>query len=330
MIKYICGSLALKYTEFKSALGEGKSFPVYLLEGEDAFFKERSLSLLIDKFVSEPELNLVTLSSDCTCDELITSLNGYPFMSEKRMTVIKDFYPKQEYFKSGLKEYLENPSDYSILVIINDKTFDNFSKFSCVCRVECSKAETNLLIRWIKAECAKYSVVIDAETARVLAEFCSSDMTRIETETNKLCCYVGDGGTITRKEIEEMVSRDTDYKIYEMTDFIARKQFDLAFFVIKDMLSKGESPQMIITSVYNYFRKLLHASISNMTVIELAKCLNIKEYPAKKLLEQSAKFKKRALKSAVDALTDADYRIKSGRNDADEMLWHTVFKIMTE
>ncbi|MBE7083271.1 MAG: DNA polymerase III subunit delta [Clostridiales bacterium] len=330
MIKYICGSLALKYTEFKLALGEGKSFPVYLLEGEDAFFKERGLSLLVNKFVSEPNLNLVTLPSDCSCDELITSLNGYPFMSEKRMTVIRDFYPKQDFFKGGLNNYLENPSDYSVLVIINDKTLDAFKKFDCVCVVECNKAEMPLLVRWIKGECAKNSVTIDAETASVLAEYCSSDMTRIETETNKLCCYVGEGGAITKTEIDEMVSRDTDYKIYEMTDYIAKKQFDLALFVIKDMLSKGESAQMIITSVYNYFRRLLHASISNMTATELAKCFSIKEYPAKKLLEQSAKFKKRALKSAVDTLTDADYRIKSGRNDADEMMWYSVFKIMTD
>ncbi len=320
----------MKYTEFKSTLGEGKAFPVYLVEGEDAFFKERSLSLLVNKFVSQPELNLVTLPSDCTLDQLITSLNGYPFMSEKRMTVIRDFYPKQDYFKSGLKEYLENPFEYSVLVIINEKPTDVFSKFDSVCTVDCGKAEMSLIVRWIKGECAKYLVTIEAETAKTLAEYCSSDMTRIETETRKLCFYVGEGGTITKNELDEMVSRDTDFKIYEMTDFIAKKQFDSALFVIKDMLSKGESAQMIITSVYNYFRRLLHASISNMKADELAKCFNIKEYPARKLLEQAGKFKKRALKSAVDTLTDADYRIKSGRNDADEIMWYSVFKIMTD
>ena len=320
----------MKYTEFKSTLGEGKAFPVYLVEGEDAFFKERSLSLLVNKFISQPELNLVTLPSDCTLDQLITSLNGYPFMSEKRMTVIRDFYPKQDYFKSGLKEYLENPFEYSVLVIINEKPTDVFSKFDSVCTVDCGKAEMSLIVRWIKGECAKYLVTIEAETAKTLAEYCSSDMTRIETETRKLCFYVGEGGTITKNELDEMVSRDTDFKIYEMTDFIAKKQFDSALFVIKDMLSKGESAQMIITSVYNYFRRLLHASISNMKADELAKCFNIKEYPARKLLEQAGKFKKRALKSAVDTLTDADYRIKSGRNDADEIMWYSVFKIMTD
>lgn len=330
MIKCIRGSLVLKYTEFKNAVGEGKVSPVYLFEGEDAFFRERGFSLLLNKFVSEPDLNLVTLTSDCTSDQLITSLNGYPFMSPKRMTLIREFYPKQDFIKGGLNDYLINPSEYSILVILNEKPCETLKKFDSVCVVDASKADASLLVKWIKAECSKYSVNIDGETAKILSEYCSSDMTRIQTETNKLCAFVGDGGTIGKSEVDEMVVKNTDYKIYEMTDFIAKKQFDSALFIIKDMLFKGESSQMIITSVYNYFRRLLHAAIANMDAVQLAKHFNIKEYPAKKLIEQAGKFKKRALKSAVDALTDADYRIKSGQNDADEMMWLTVFKIMTD
>jgi DNA polymerase III delta subunit len=330
MIECICGSLVLKYTEFKNAVGEGKVFPVYLFEGEDAFFRERGFSLLLNKFVSEPELNLVTLPSDCGVDQLITSLNGYPFMSNKRMTVIREFYPKQDFISGGLKDYLTNPSEFSILVILNEKSSETLKKFDTVSVVDCGKADASLLIKWIKAECDKYLVRIDGETAKLIVEYCLSDMNRIQTETEKLCFFVGSTNEITKTEVEEMVSKSSDFKIYEMTDYIAKKQFDLAILVIKEMLSKGESAQMVITSVYNYFRRLLHASISNKDATELAKCFNIKEYPAKKLLEQAGKFKKRALKSAVDTLTDADFRIKSGRNDADEMMWFTIFKIMTD
>ncbi len=330
MIECIRGSSVLKYTEFKSAVGEGNVSPVYLFEGEDAFFRERGFSLLLNKFVSEPELNLVALPADCSVDQLVTSLNGYPFMSQKRMTVIRDFYPKQDFISGGLKEYLLNPSEFSILVILNEKSCETLKKYDSVCVVDCSKADASLLVKWIKAECDKNFVKIDGETAKLIVDYCLSDMNRIQTETEKLCFYVGKDNAITKTEVDEMVSRSSDYKIYEMTDYIAKKQFDLAILVIKEMLSKGESAQMVISSVYNYFRRLLHASISNKDATELAKCFNIKEYPAKKLLEQAKKFKKRALKSAVDALTDADFRIKSGRNDADEMMWLTVFKIMTD
>ena len=45
---------------------------------------------------------------------------------------------------------------------------------------------------------------------------------------------------------------------------------------------------------------------------------------------QASFFKKKSLKSAVDSLVDADYRFKSGLSSADEEMWLTIFKIMTE
>lgn len=320
----------MNYTEFKNRLESGESFSVYLFEGEDVFFRERGLKLLKNKFVENPELNLVVLDGEPSVGDLTASLNGYPFMSNKRMTVVKEFYPKQEYFKNGLKDYLENPSDCSILAVLNEKPCEALKKYSSVAVVDCSKADSSLLIKWIKAECGRADVAISGETAKILSEYCSSDMTRIETETNKLIAYVGAGGTVDTEVVDAMVARDIEYKIYELTDYIGRKKFDKAFSIITDMTAKNEPPQRILVSVYNYFRKLLLAAISGKTSAELAKLFGVKEFAARKTKEQAAMFKKRSLKSAVDLLTDYDYKIKSGQIDADSAMWISVFKIMTD
>jgi len=330
VLKCIRGSFVLKYTEFKNGLENGQTFSVYLFEGEDSYFRERGVKLLKSKFVAEPDLNLVTLDSDVSASELVASLEGFPFMSPKRMTIVREFYPKQDYFKSGFKAYLDNPSEVSILAILNEKPCETLKKYDTVAVVECKKADVSLLIKWIKAECAKDGVTIEAETAKILSEYCLSDMTRIETETHKLMSYVGKGGAISKEDVDAMVSRDYEYKIYEMTDYIAKKKFDKALSVIKDMMSKGETSQRILVAIYNYFRKLLHAAISDMDIQEMAVAFGVKEFAARKTKEQAAMFKKRALKSAVDALTDADYSVKSGKADADETMYLTVFKIMTD
>lgn len=320
----------MKFVEFKNSLENDKPFSVYLFEGEDAFFRERGFSLLKTRFVQEPELNLVSFGADLELSELLTSLNGYPFMSEKRMSVVREFYPKQDLFKKGLKDYLESPNNSSLLVILNEKQHEAFKKYSSVCVVECGKADVSLLIKWIKAECGRANVTIEAETAKLLSEFCSSDMTRIETETAKLIAYVGNGGNISNDDVYDMVSQDTEYKIYEMTDFIASKMFDKALMVIKDMMSKGEPAQRIIVSIYFYFRKLLHVAISDSDNKELAEMLGMQEFAVRKIKQQADKFKKKALKNAVDSLIDLDCKIKSGLIDADDGMFKTIFKIMLE
>ena len=91
----------MKFTEFKNGMADGKSFAVYLFEGEDAYFRERGMLLLKNKYVSEPDLNFVTLDGGFSAGELISSLEGYPFMSEKKVLVIQD----TKIFKKANEEY---------------------------------------------------------------------------------------------------------------------------------------------------------------------------------------------------------------------------------
>ncbi len=321
----------MKFTEFKNAVENGEDFSIVLAVGEDAFFRERTIALLKNKFIAEPTINAATFDGGSfSVQDLLSSLYAYPFMSEKRLTVIRDFYPKAEALKKDLKGYIENPPQGSLFLIVNEKPCEALSKFKTITQVECGKADLSIIVRWIKGRAGEDNVAIDGETAGLISEFCQADMTRVKSETEKLIALSGSGGTITRELVEENVSKSAEYKIYEMTDCIAKKKFDKAVEIIADMLYKGEPPQKLIVSVYNYFRKLLMVAISDLPPAALGNLLGMKEYAVKKTKEQAAMFKVRALKRAVDELADADYRIKSGRNEADELMWLNVFKIMTE
>lgn len=321
----------MKFSEFKNGLENGDNrSSIYLFEGDDAYFRERGLSVLKKRFLSEPSLNLSLFNgADFSVSEFASSLEAYPFMSEKRLTVIREFYPKKGSC-APLDSFAENPAESCMLIILNEKVCDYLKKLSNVCVVDCSKADISVLTRWIKATCHSSGVEIKAETASTVANFCLCDMTRISNETEKLISYAGNGGVIDDFAVSLLVPRDSEYKIYEMTDYISKKKFDLAYSVICDMLGKGETPQRIISSVYNYFRRLLFAAISAKTPTELSKTFGIKEYAATKTIAQAKMFKIRALKKTVDMLTDYDYRIKSGLIDSDEAMWISVFAIMID
>ena len=74
----------MNYSDFKNGLENGKVFPIYLFEGDDAFFRERALVLLKNKYLNEPQLNLAVFEGDkLSVSDVLSSLNAYPFMSEK-------------------------------------------------------------------------------------------------------------------------------------------------------------------------------------------------------------------------------------------------------
>lgn len=330
MINYNEGILRLKYTEFKKKHENGERFSVYLIDGEDAFFREKAWALIKDTLVSEPMLNLATFDGqDMDENQFIASLYQYPFMSEYRVTLVRDYYPKAEKIKGKLQEFITNPPSGEALVIINEKTHEAFKKYDNICHVECKREEAPIIVRWIKAKCTANGVAISDQTANLLAEYCLLDMTRISQETEKLIHYAFDKKVIERQDVDNNVHKDTEVKIYELTDAIGKKKFDVALSIISDMSDRNEPPIRILNSIYNYFRRLLLVAISDLRDSEIAEIFSIKEYAVKKAREQAKMFKKVALKKTVDMLIEIDYKIKAGYISQESSMWLAVFKIMT-
>lgn len=314
----------MKFADFKRGLESGELYGVYLFEGEETFFSSRGLSLLKRKFLSEESLNFASFSGE---DEegIIASAYMLPFMSEKRITCAYEFYPNGQTL-NRLSDFINSP-DSGLLIVINTKECKALKRDGVAC-IECQKATKYDVSRWIKAECARFSVKAEG-AAELLAEYCKCDMNRVEKETAKLIAYVGDGGTITDDVIKELVVKDAEYEIYKMTDYIAKRKFDDAIRVVNDMLVKGETPVRLISSIYRYFRRLLHVKISDMDDETLMKALSFSPYPFKLAKEQAKSFSSKALKRAVDLLFDSETEVKNGNVSADDRLFISVFKIMT-
>ncbi len=318
----------MNFGDFKRNTESGECSPIYLFEGEEKFYFKRALKLLTDRYLSEPSLNYAEFDEGADISEVIASCNQFPFLSEKRITVVHEFYPKKELKSGEVKDFFDNPSNSGILVILNSEKCEPLKKFPSVTTVDCKKAEKGDVVKYIKIECQKAGVDIDGETAALLGEFCQYDMTRISVETDKLISYAIKDGVINKKDVEELVYRDGESKIYKMTDAIGRKNFDLALKILGELTEGGETPQRLLVSVYNYFRRLLHVAISDKTVTELANLLETSEYPVRIAKEQAKLFKVKSLKAAVDLLSDADYNFKRGKTDIDNAFYTTLFKIM--
>lgn len=320
----------MKFTELKKNLPTVAD-NIFLIEGDDAFFRNGAVDLIKNTFVSQPELNFSAYDGDfvtSNCGEFISALTAYPFMSEKRMVLVKEFYPKPDFIEKNLSQYFINPVQETLFVIENVKSCDVLKKQPNVCYVDCDKADIDILSRWIVNETSRNGVRMISIDAEKLAEYCLRDMTKIANETKKLIDYAKPKGVITEEDVNLLVTKDTEYQIYEMTDYIGRKRYDQAFTTIKEMLAKGETPQRLIISIYNYFRRLLHVALSDLDNAELAKVLGIKEYAVKKTREQAKNFKKKSLKSAVDFLTDSDFFTKSGKTSFEDALSNALFEIL--
>ena len=87
----------MKYVDFRKFTDENGAKPIYLFEGEEAYFREKGEALLKARFLQEPTLDYAsfdgtTLKGDAL-KTLADAINSFPFVSEKRIVRVSEFYP---------------------------------------------------------------------------------------------------------------------------------------------------------------------------------------------------------------------------------------------
>ena len=75
--------MIIRFENLKKSLAE-TIYPVYLIEGEDAFFRERAVDSIKQAALKEPDFNYTRFSGadvKAEPDKLLMDLRSFPFMS---------------------------------------------------------------------------------------------------------------------------------------------------------------------------------------------------------------------------------------------------------
>lgn len=316
------------FSEFKQNLKQ-EIKNTYVFSGEENFFKSRGIELIKKAVLNFPEMDYDVFDADIEPSKLVNVLRQVPFMNEKRLVVVKDFYPNETLLKtSGLKELIEGVSSGSVLVVTNSAKCAVLEKMKGVTFVDCKRANLSDICVYISQTLKREGLEISRADCESISEYCCGNLVKIDTEITKLAAYCLNKAVINEIDIEKCVHKDTEYQIYELVNKLAVKNIDDALLILNALLAGSEKPQIIFISIYNCFRRMLHISLSSLSDAQLAVELNVKEYAVRKNREQAAKFKKKNLKNCVDILTKMDLKLKKGELSADYLLFKSCFSLM--
>lgn len=327
----------MKYVDFRKFTDENGARPIYLFEGEENYFREKGEGLLKSRFLQEPTLDYVSFEGSSLKGDklknLVDAVNSFPFMSQKRIVRVTEFYPTEKEYEGYLKELFENPPNDSLLLIVNmgkGKTGAvALAKKPNVTYVDCSKSDEETIKKWIFLTCKREGVMADGITCGKLAAYCVFDMARISKETEKLLTYcLASGATrLTDDIVEELVYPDSEYKIYELANALSKKNYSEYMKILNDLSTQGFNETTLLSALASYFRGLYEVSLARGSDQEIAALLGMKEYAVKKNREQAAKFKKAELLSLYEAVYSAISRIKCGELTAPSALKAVTAKL---
>lgn len=307
----------MEYTELKQSIAEGAK-PIYLLEGDDAYFRMKGEEQIKSAFLEMPELNFTSFDGEALkgsgISALVSAVKNYPFMAEKRIIKVSEFYPTENEYEKYLKSLFENFPPSSILIIVNSgaKKGVDLKRKHAVAFVNCGKADVEVVSKWVYITLRRAGVSAPTACCDSVAEYCLCDMARVSVEVQKLIDYKK-AGTLTREEVDALVFKDADYRIYELTNAAAARNFTRFCEIADELQKKAGDEVFILNGLFNYFKNLLTVIASNDTDANLSKLLKMKEYGVKKSREQAGRIGQSRLEEWVDYVYRAISDMKCGR-----------------
>lgn len=321
----------MKYTELKKDISQGDR-RVYLFEGEDAYFLGHAEEQVKAAFLTMPELNYASFDGASlkgkAMADLVTAMSVCPFMADKRIIRVGEFYPTDAEYDKYLKPAFENCPETTILMIVNRGAGKGaaLKRKKCITYVDCSRADEDTVTRWVYATLKRAGVASDVQACRNVAAYCLCDMSRVEGETKKLIEY--GASPVTAAVVDELIYKDADYRVYEMTDAIAARNYSRFLSVCAELTRRSSDRNMVVSALHKYFKNLLVISTSDVGTARLAEALKMPEFAVKRSADRARAIGRERLKYYVDSLYAFSARMRSGRLTADGAFYSALAAVL--
>lgn len=309
--------------KLKQDLKANKTERLYLFFGDEDYLKDlyvkRIFSLIPDDSFSE--FNKITIDAK-TADliEISDALSSFPMMSDKKVVLIEDsgvFKKATEAEKDFYDNIFKNLADDTILIFKESEVDKRSSLYKAASKaglsIEFNRLNELELVSFIIREANSRGLKMPKDCAEYMVEICEHGLLHLKNEIDKLSGFCQ--GEITKSDIERIVSKSLETKVFDLCDVLMEKNADKALLMLMDFKTAKVSPFQLLYILFGMFDKMLRAKLmsdSGMTYDEIISTMGLAPFIAKKYINSAKKFKKDELIYMVTKTAETDLLIKQG------------------
>ena len=309
------------YHELKKNLHSENIQPLYLLLGPEEYLARELTSLIIDAALGDGmrDFNFIELDTPATdAPTLFQELNAYPLGSARRVVLIRDAGAMPAATQDSLREAAADLPDFLTLIITAERMDKRKGLYKALAKeavtVDLRPLRPAEAKTWIRERLKARGKQAPAQLVDHIFALTGANLSEIANEVDNLIAYMGDKETVTRAEIDSMVSSRQTEPIYKLTENIANKNFMDALSILRQLLTEGEHELRILWHLDALVKRLLRAkSLQEEGVREdgIMKALRVQPFLRDRFFHQVRSFSLDELRSMYRAILEWDNKFKS-------------------
>ena len=338
----------LNLEQFKERLERGKVIPAILLLGDEPYLRDACRAALIEKFVPEAARTWAVSRFSAGRGETQAALGQsqtMPMLSSQQVVFLEEAEAieklgekAREVAVEGLVAYLQDPAPFTILVIEAEKLDmrmllgKKLADLALVVEVGLGDKQEDRLgaaEALAKTLAREQGILFEKGAAEDLAESVNGDLMRLKSEVEKLATHAAQRKSIRREDVSALVVSEKTTTIWEVAELLASHQPRKALEFIDRLLREGEEPVMMVGGMAWMYRKLVEASevrgVSNGW--QAAKALGMRPEQAELAIQCAKKIPREQLLDGLQALQEADNRLKGGAKDVRAIMEFLVWRL---
>lgn len=307
-----------------------------MLYGEEEYMKQNARRLLEKTICPDDsfrDMNLIKFDTlDYSPEALSDSFASAPVFSEQKLVIVSglDIDGMREGEFNALLSAIDSVNEYTgnffALIVPGDKlTYvgraDRLKRFNKLCEllrpIIFEKYSMHRLIPWCRMHFEADGCEAEPDFIKQFISYVSDDMSILDGEIRKLCCYVRASGRTepTFDDVEAVCTSYEEFGAFDLMNAILSGNRTLALRIIRRKKEDRIEPILVLSEISSVVYDIIaikSMQASGMSPDEMAALTKLKDYPLRLRMDAANKFSSELLSALLKEIMKADRNLKSG------------------
>jgi len=315
-----------------------KSKPIYAIAGKEKSLVDAECEKLLEKLLEPEQRATGFLNADpaeVSATEVLDELRTLPFLTERRVVLVKGADKFVSENRELLEKYFDNPCPTGILIL-------TVSSWPAQTRLAKRLPAVGKLLhvtqpkRWqlprrlVQYASDAHEKNLTEAAAELLVELTGDELVRLYSEVDKLALFAHNEKSITEQHIESLIGHNRIFSVFAVIDAVIAGNIAQAIYRLRTMFAEDKTAEYTVVGAFAFhFRRMFGAKVlleNGVGSAEIASRLRIWGN-RDSFFAQLRKMSLKQIGSILQQLAATDYAIKTGRAKAEVATEQLVLRL---